>query len=56
MVKVRGGLPVGERVAPRAVLGELASVRVGMAGEAVPREAQEGPVEILDLDARALRG
>lgn len=56
VIKPRHGLPVVEVMAPRAVLAELALVRVLMTGEAVPREAQEAPVEIFHLDSRALGG
>ena len=56
VVKPRHRLPVVEAMAPRAVLAKLALVRVFMTGEAVPRQAQETPVEVLHLDGRALGG
>ncbi len=55
VVEPRRGLPAVEGVAPRTVLTELALVGVLMTSEAVPREAEEAPVEVLHLDGRALR-
>jgi hypothetical protein len=56
VVKARNGLPVAKAVALRAVLPEAAPMQICMTREAVPREAQKGPVEILNFNCRALGG
>ncbi len=56
VIESRRVLPVIKGMAARAVLPQLALMRVLMTGKAVAREAQETSVKVLHFDARALAG
>jgi len=54
VIKLFGGLPIGEVVALQAVVTELALVRIFVAGDAILRKPKEGLGEILHFDESAL--
>jgi len=56
MVEVLRGLPVVGVVAALAIVSELALVRIGVAGEAILREAKERFVELFVFDQGAVAG
>ena len=54
MVKSRCILPTVERVTLQAIPPQLAAVLILVAGKAVPRQAEEGAVQVPDLDGPPL--
>ena len=56
VVEVLRGLPIVDVVAALAVLSELAFVRIGVAGEAILREAEERFAGIFVFDQGAVAG
>ena len=54
MVEILGSLPIVDIVTALAVVSELTLVRIGVAGEAILREAEEGFAEIFVFDQCAV--